>query len=215
MSEIQADSLLDRPNDNADDSAKRRQILDGARKVFLDRGFDAASMMDIAKAAGVSKGTLYVYFKDKDDLFDGMVRGECIMQMDGVFDFDLNDHDVEKVLLERGKVFVRALGNPKRLSSWRTVIAVAERMPEFGRKLYESGPARGLASLTAYLKAQVEAGVLDIDDCEIAAAQFIETCHATMLKPMLFNFGPPPTDERIAYVVGIAVRTFMRAYKVR
>ena len=215
MSEIQAASLLERPNDASDDSAKRRQILDGARKVFLDRGFDAASMMDIAKAAGVSKGTLYVYFKDKDDLFDGMVRGECIMQLDGVFDFDPNDHDVEAVLLKRGKAFVKALGNPQRLSSWRTVIAVAERMPEVGRKLYESGPARGLASLTAYLKAQVEAGILDIDDCEIAAAQFIETCHATMLKPMLFNFGPPPTDERIAYVVGIAVRTFMRAYKVR
>ncbi|MCW5688378.1 MAG: TetR/AcrR family transcriptional regulator [Pseudolabrys sp.] len=215
MSEIQADSLLERPSDNADDSAKRRQILDGARKVFLDRGFDAASMMDIAKAAGVSKGTLYVYFKDKDDLFDGMVRGECVMQLDGVFDFDPNDHDVEAVLLRRGKAFVKALGNPQRLSSWRTVIAVAERMPEVGRKLYESGPARGVASLAAYLKAQTDAGILAIDDHEIAAAQFIETCHATMLKPMLFNFGPPPTEERIAYVVGIAVRTFMAAYKVR
>ncbi|MGE4167235.1 MAG: TetR/AcrR family transcriptional regulator [Xanthobacteraceae bacterium] len=215
MSEIQADSLLERPNDTADDSAKRRQILDGARKVFLDRGFDAASMMDIAKAAGVSKGTLYVYFKDKDDLFDGMVRGECVMQLDGVFDFDPNDHDVEAVLLRRGKAFVKALGNPQRLSSWRTVIAVAERMPEVGRKLYESGPARGVAALAAYLKAQTDAGILAIDDHEIAAAQFIETCHATMLKPMLFNFGPPPTDERIAYVVGIAVRTFMAAYKVR
>jgi AcrR family transcriptional regulator len=215
MSEFQATSLLDRPSDNADDSAKRRQILDGARQVFLERGFDAASMMDIAKAAGVSKGTLYVYFKDKDDLFDGMVRGECIMQLDGVFDFDHDDHDVEAVLLRRGKAFVKALGNPQRLSSWRTVIAVAERMPEVGRKLYESGPARGVASLAAYLKAQTEAGFLAIDDHEIAAAQFIETCHATMLKPMLFNFGPPPTDERIAYVVGIAVRTFLRAYKVR
>ena len=215
MSEFQATSLLDRPSDNADDSAKRRQILDGARQVFLERGFAAASMMDIAKAAGVSKGTLYVYFKDKDDLFDGMVRGECIMQLDGVFDFDHDDHDVEAVLLRRGKAFVKARGNPQRLSSWRTVIAVAERMPEVGRKLYESGPARGVASLAAYLKAQTEAGVLAIDDHEIAAAQFIETCHATKLKPMLFNFGPPPTDERIAYVVGIAVRTFLRAYKVR
>ena len=110
----------------------------------------------------------------------------------------------DKVLLERGKNFVRALGDPHRLSSWRTVIAVAERMPEVGRKLYESGPARGLASLTAYLKAQVEAGILAIDDCEIAAAQFIETCHATMLKPMLFNFGPPPTEERIARLRAMA-----------
>ncbi len=218
MSDILTAGLADRPTDAVDgydDSAKRRQILEGARKVFLDRGFDAASMMDIAKAAGVSKGTLYVYFKDKDDLFDGMVHGECAMQLDGVFDFDHNDHDVETVLRERGKIFVKALANPKRLSSWRTVIAVAERMPEVGRKLYEAGPARGVASLSAYLKALTEAGVLKVDDYEIAAAQFIETCHATMLKPMLFNFGPPPTDERIDYVVRIAVRTFMAAYRAR
>lgn len=213
MSHAAADTVFERPTDGADDSAKRRQILDGARKVFLDRGFDGASMMDIAKAAGVSKGTLYVYFKDKDDLFDGMVRGECVMQLDGVFDFDHGDHDVEAVLLRHGKAFVKALGNPKRLSSWRTVIAVAERMPDVGRRLYESGPARGVASLAAYLKAQTEDGILKVDDYEVAASQFIETCHATMLKPMLFNFGPPPTDERIDHVVRIAVRTFMAAYR--
>lgn len=170
-------------------------------------------MMDIARAAGVSKGTLYVYFKDKDDLFDGMVRGECVMQLDGVFNFDHDDHDAEAVLLRHGSAFVKALRDPKRLSSWRTVIAVAERMPEVGRRLYESGPARGVSSLAAYLKAQTEAGVLKVDDYEVAASQFIETCHATMLKPMLFNFGPPPTDERIDHVVRIAVRTFMAAYR--
>ena len=103
----------DRQVDDIEDSAKRRQILDGARQVFLTQGFDAASMMDIAKAAGVSKGTLYVYFKDKDDLFDGMVRGECVMQIDGVFDFDHADRDVEAVLLRHGKAFVKAIGDPK------------------------------------------------------------------------------------------------------
>ena len=48
-----------------EDSAKRRQIVEGARNVFLAQGFDAASMNDIARAAGVSKGTLYVYFNNK------------------------------------------------------------------------------------------------------------------------------------------------------
>jgi hypothetical protein len=55
--------------------------------------------------------------------------------------------------------------------------------------------------------------VLAIEDCDVAAAQFIETCHATMFKPMLFNFAPPPTAERIAHVVGIAVRVFLAAYQ--
>jgi AcrR family transcriptional regulator len=203
------------PPDADDDNAKWRQIVDGARAVFLARGFDAASMGDIAKAAGVSKGTLYVYFKDKDELFAAIVKSECAMQAEGVFDFDHDDHDVESVLLRHGKAFVSTFANPSRMSSLRAVIAVAERMPEIGRKVYETGPAVGIAKVAAYLQAQVDAGVLAIDDCEVAAAQFIETCHATMFKPVLFNFGPPPTKERIDHVVGIAVRVFLAAYMAK
>lgn len=58
------------------DTSKRRQIIDGARKVFLDLGFDGASMGEIARAAGVSKGTLYVYFADKNRLFEAIVEQE-------------------------------------------------------------------------------------------------------------------------------------------
>lgn len=58
------------------DTSKRRQIIDGARKVFLDLGFDGASMGEIARAAGVSKGTLYVYFADKNRLFEAIVEEE-------------------------------------------------------------------------------------------------------------------------------------------
>jgi hypothetical protein len=63
--------------------------------------------------------------------------------------------------------------------------------------------------------AQVAAGVLAIDDCEVAAAQFIDSCQATVFKPMLFNFSSAPTRERIEYVVKIAVRTFLAAYRAR
>ena len=204
-----------RPVEADEDNAKRRQIMEGARAMFLARGFDAASMADIAKAAGVSKGTLYVYFKDKDELFTAIVHDECALQAEGVFDFDHADHDVETVLSRHGQAFVRNIGTPGRMESLRAVIAVAERMPELGRRIYETGPAVGIARLAAYLRAQVDAGVLAIEDCDVAAAQFIESCHATMFKPMLFNFAPPPPPERIAHVVGIAVRTFMAAYRTR
>lgn len=202
-------------SEDTEDNAKRRQIIEGARAVFLARGFDAASMMDIAKAAGVSKGTLYVYFKDKDELFTAIVREECSTQAEEVFNFDPADHDVEAVLLRHGKAFVKKFADPCRMSSLRTVIAIAERMPDLGRKFYEAGPATGVTRLAGYLRTQVDAGVLAIDDVEVAAAQFIETCHATMFKPVLFNFAPPPTQERIDHCVGIAVRTFLAAYRVK
>jgi AcrR family transcriptional regulator len=195
------------------DSAKRRQIVAGAMQVFLTHGFDAASMGEIAKAAGVSKGTLYVYFKDKEALFDAIVGEVCVFQAENVFAFDPEDHDVATVLTRLGMNYVRLLCQPDRWSPVRAIIAIADRMPEMGRRFYEAGPAKGTALLSAYLKAQADAGALsDLDDAEVAAAQFMEACHATLYKPVIFNFGPAPSEERIAHVVGLAVRMFMAAY---
>ena len=77
-----------------DDSDKRRQILDGALEGFLAKGYDAASMSEIARASGVSKGTLYVYFKNKEELFDDIVSGVCKVQGEHDFQLDPDDHDV-------------------------------------------------------------------------------------------------------------------------
>jgi AcrR family transcriptional regulator len=204
--------VLDRPDVEAEDSAKRRQIIEGACAVFLAQGFDAASMGEIARAARVSKGTLYVYFKDKDELFKAIAAKECVFQAEAVFSFDEAHPDVEAVLMRVFTAFVRMLCEPRRHSSLRTVIAIADRMPEVGQMFYEAGPAVGLSRTRAYLEAEVAAGRLVIPDCEIAAAQLIESSHATLFKPMLFNFAPPPSPERIEYVVGIAVKAFLAAY---
>jgi AcrR family transcriptional regulator len=201
------------PPQTAEDNAKRRQIIDGARKTFLDQGFDAASMNDIARTAGVSKGTLYVYFQNKEQLFQAICSEECESQAESLFNFDANDRDVEATLTRIGIDFVSLICRPEKASSARTVIAIAERMPEIGRAYYETGPARGIALLADYLKKKVKQGILDIDDCEVVAAQLIEALLAPLFKPILFNFGKPPTQQRIRYVVGIAVRAFLAAYK--
>jgi len=195
------------------DNAKRRQIIDGARAVFLAQGFDAASMGEIARKAGVSKGTLYVYFDSKEALFEAITEEQCRQQAELVFDLAADDHDVETVLKRLGLAFVGFLCRPEAIPRLRTVISIAERMPEVGSKFYETGPAVGIARVAAYLQNQVNAGVLAIDDCEVAAAQFLDSCQSTLFKPMLFNFGAPPSDERMAHVVGIAVRTFLAAYR--
>jgi AcrR family transcriptional regulator len=197
-----------------DDSAKRRQILDGATAVFLEKGFDAASMGEIARAAGVSKGTLYVYFDDKQALFDAIVQEACHIHAERVFEFDHADRDVAAVLTKLGVAFATVMCRPEQMSAIRTVIAVADRMPELGRKFYETGPARGGEKLAAYLDAQVAAGVLAVDDTVIAAEQFMGAVMATSFRRTLFNCGAP-TSEEIAYAVGVAVRTFMAAYEPR
>ena len=204
--------VVDRPAVEAEDSAKRRQIVDGAREIFFARGFDAASMGDIAKAAGVSKGTLYVYFKNKEELFSAIVEAECCTHAESVFRLDDND-DVEATLTHVGVEFVNFLCRPEKASSIRIVSAIAERMPEIGKSFYETGPGFGIARVKAYLEAQVRAGVLEVPDCEVAAAQFLDACQSTMFKPVMFNFAPAPTPERVRHVVGIAVSTFLAAYR--
>ena len=91
------------------DRAKRRQIMDGAREVFLAQGFDAASMGEIARKAGFSKGTLYVYFDSKEQLFEAIAHEACGAQAEGVFSLDPADHDVEAVLTRLGRSFVKFL----------------------------------------------------------------------------------------------------------
>jgi len=197
------------------DRAKRRQIMDGARAVFLAQGFDAASMNEIARRAGVSKGTLYVYFDSKEALFEAIVEEECRSTAEQLFALDSSEHDVEAVLTRLGRAYVRFLCQPECASAFRTVISTSERMPVIGKRFYEAGPATGVARLRRYLEDQVAAGYLAIEDAEVAATQFLDSCQSTMFKPLLLNFAGAPSDERIAHVVDTAVRTFTAAYRKR
>ena len=69
------------------------------------------------------------------------------------------------------------------------------------------------SEIRRYLEDQVAAGYLAIEDTEVAAAQFLDSCQSTGF--LLLNFGGSPTDERINHVVGIAVRPFLSAYRRR
>ena len=193
--------------------SKRRQIVEGARQVFMAQGFDAASMGEIARAAGVSKGTLYVYFKSKEQLFEAIVGQECMAHAEQIFDFDAGDHDVEGVLTRSespmssscaGRAELRRCGPSSRSRSACPRSAAASTRPD---------RRSGSRDCRRYLRAQVAAGVLKVEDCEVAAAQFMDSCLATVFKPVLFNFSAAPANERIEYVVKIAVRVFLAAYR--
>src|SRR5215468_4716735 len=93
------------------EAPKRRQIIDGACRVFLDRGFDAASMGEIARQARVSKGTLYVYFKSKEELFEAIVGEQCNAQAEQIFSLD-GEAAIESELQRLGEGLTRFLCQP-------------------------------------------------------------------------------------------------------
>ena len=193
------------------DSSKRRQIIDGARKVFMDLGFDGASMGEIARAAGVSKGTLYVYFADKSRLFEAIVEQETLEQGKLVFNFDPK-RDVTTTLMAFGQAYIQLLCRPGGGSAIRTVMAIAERMPDVGRTFYNNVIAVTIGRLTAYLEVRAGLGDLVIDDIPLAATQFTQMCQATLFQPFIFQAAPAPSPRRIKEVVESATRMFLSAY---
>ena len=197
-----------------EDGSKRRQILDGARKVFMDLGFDGASMNEIARAAGVSKGTLYVYFADKSRLFEAIVEDEVLEKGKIAYNLDPG-RDVETTLREFGRAYIGSMCRPGGGSSIRTVMAIAERMPDVGRRFYENALAKSIDRLADYLQAHVQPNDLTIDDCQLAAAQFMQMCQATLFLPFVFQAEPAPSAERIARVVDSATRLFLQTYRAK
>jgi AcrR family transcriptional regulator len=181
------------------ESSKRRQILDGACKVFLDLGFDGASMGDIARTAGVSKGTLYVYFADKCRLFEAIVEEAVYERRQFAFYFD-PACDIKATLRKFGEAYIGMLCRPGGRSPARMVFAIAERMPEVGRRYYELVLQKTINPLAEYLDARVKQRELAIDDCQLAAAQFMLLCQATLFLPFIFEVTPAPSQDRIARV---------------
>ena len=198
------------------DPVKREQILEGAKRVFTRLGFDAASINDITREANVSKGTIYVYFANKEDLFEALIERErqsIFSDKDMAF---TGDGSVGEKLKRYGMVLVRRTCSKHVIMAQRTVIAISTRMPEMARRFYEEGPRKGKEKMIAYLNAEIEAGNLVIDDVEHAAYQFSELCLAGIFRPRIFGYMPePPTDEEIERSVSSAVGMFLSYYGSR
>jgi AcrR family transcriptional regulator len=194
------------------DPRKREKIIEGARRVFFAKGFDATSMDDISAESGVSKATLYVYFENKERLFSEVIGDERRKMALMMFSVDHDNHDVPAVLGKLGREVVRVTTTPYVVMSFRAVLGIGERIPELGAAYYDEGPREVINRLALYLERHGQLGLLDIEDCDLAAAQFLDMAQTTMSRPMLFSAAPAPTEERIDHVVDSAVRVFMAAY---
>ncbi|WP_172327053.1 TetR/AcrR family transcriptional regulator [Mangrovicoccus sp. HB161399] len=195
------------------DPAKRAQILDGARTVFAQLGFDAASMNDITREAGVSKSTIYVYFSSKEELFEALISearerifAEILAELD-------RPGPIAEVLHAYGQHLAQVLCSEPVIAAHRTVIGVTERKPDLGRRFYDAGGRRGMEALRGYLRTQIAAGELEIPDPELAAYQFVELCLAGLFRRrVMAHLDREPTEAELSRTVGSAVTMFLACY---
>ncbi|RCW22059.1 TetR family transcriptional regulator [Ciceribacter lividus] len=196
-----------------EDPVKREQILDGARSVFMRMGFDAASMNDVTREAGVSKGTIYVYFDSKEELFGALIEREKGRFTEFLRDILADSDDVRDGLRRFGIAFARHIIKSDMIPAMRILLGVVDRMPGLCKRFFASAPANARTVLRAYIEQQVEAGALKVDDTDLAARQYIELATGQFFRQRLFGeMTVPPEETEIEYVVDSGLKVFMAAY---
>lgn len=192
--------------------SKPAQILEAAGKLFLEHGYGAVSMDNVAKTANVSKATLYAHFRSKDELFAAMVACECRDQM-GAFSCDeVSRMEVGDALRLIGRRFMQLLLSGKALAAYRVVVAEAHRFPELARAFYESGPARSHEFVAAYLRDADRRGRLRIPDADLAAEQFFGLLKAHIHTRFILCIEDKLPDAELNRFVEAAVDLFTKGY---
>lgn len=158
--------------------ARPAEILTAALDVFAERGFAAAKLDEVAARAGVSKGTLYLYFPSKDELFRNMVRGLLVPNL-AMAERAMAESKGTATELLRNLIltFGRVLVTTKLGAIPKLVIAESANFPDLARFYYEEVISRGMRFVGGLIKRGVESGEFR----SIAPEQFLPTLFGPFL----------------------------------
>jgi TetR/AcrR family transcriptional repressor of mexJK operon len=190
-------------------------ILDTARQMFLERGYDATSLDDVAAASGVSKTTVYNNFEDKEALFSAVVLSvtERAEQIISALSTTLSgDEPVAERLIAVGRGLAYGVLNPAVVQLRRLAISEALRFPGIVTEYWDRAPARTLALLTESFRRMVAQGELDTDDPAAAAAHFAYAVLGPHQDQALLQPNRPLTRAYLDEHVEKTVAAFLRAY---
>jgi AcrR family transcriptional regulator len=193
---------------------RRDAIIAIAREAFAADGYAGTSMSSIAARLGGSKGTLYSYFKSKEELFIAVVQRKCqkILGMLNAAEIE-SGGDLRATLTNFGEHFLELILSDESIATFRLATAECARFPEIGRAIYNSGVRQNFRRMAEFLSHAREQGQLRSDaDMEVAAEQFLDLCTAGIHRRRLWNITSAATPGEIRTNVANAVSTFMRAF---
>ncbi len=194
--------------------SKRQHILDGARSVFAEQGYERATVDLIAAKAGVSKATVYNHFDDKQALFVAAVVEMCDgLRGDVEGCVGVPAGNVEEALQALGERLMSVSLSPASVNLYRQAIAEAQRLPEIGRMVFERGTLATQEAVADQLRRWDEAGALRIDDPRSAAIAFLALCQGDLIIRMRLGVLQSPAEAHIREAVRRAVSIFVRAHR--
>lgn len=139
--------------------ARPGELATAALELFVERGFSATRLDDVAKRAGVSKGTLYLYFDSKDDLFKAVIR-EGIVSRIAEAEERLRNYQGSTAALLRDLVheWWEQIGSTKLGGITKLMMAEAGNFPELAKFYHDEVVVRGTALFAAAIQRGISAG---------------------------------------------------------
>jgi TetR/AcrR family transcriptional repressor of mexJK operon len=190
--------------------------MTAARTLFLAKGYDGASMDDVAALAAVSKQTVYKHFADKKRLFTAIITGDidAAESLTAQIVAALGDsEDLEHDLRQFARQHVIDVTQPHLIQLRRIVIAEAERFPELARTWYASGPERAHATLADQFRALARRGLLRVDDPLLAAQHLNWLILSIPLNRAMFHGNDIEfTSSELERYADEGARVFLAAY---
>jgi TetR/AcrR family transcriptional repressor of mexJK operon len=195
------------------DLGKRAAILEAAKRLFVEQGYDGVSMDEIAAGAGVSKLTVYSHFGDKEALFMAAIAAKCEEQLPARLYEERPGLPLREQLLAIGRSFFGLIMCEEAIAIHRVVTA-QRTSPKLGRLFWDAGPCRTQAAMEQLLREAIATGALDIPDVHAACAQLHSMLKGEPHIKRLCGFPSPTPDEAEAHLQ-VTVDMFLRAYARR
>lgn len=153
-------------------AARREAILDAALDEFSARGFAATRLDDVAKRAGVAKGTIYLYFADKESLFQEIIRSNLTPVVGTFENVFVTDLPLRLILDRAVEIFVTEIYTTRRGRVIRLIISEGPRFPKLAEFYYREVLSRLLKAVRSLLRRALERGEL-ADDTFIRFPQLL------------------------------------------
>jgi AcrR family transcriptional regulator len=189
---------------------RRAAFLEAAQEVFLEQGFEAASMSEIVRRAGGSLTTLYAQFGDKEGIFLAMLETR-MKEVTAALDVELQAHTpVEEGLRRIGEQFAGKLVQPNSLELYRLIVGLAKKFPDLAQTFMKLGPNKVREGLAAYLQDRADAGEIpQSDDFEQLGSLFLDMVRSPLQSRALLSQTVRPCAEDVRVSVERAVSIFL------
>lgn len=187
--------------------------MQAAAEQFLAHGYDATKLDEIVRNAHVSKTAIYKFYGGKRELFIALAEHlteDFLKHTKNGKSYRISNMvELEKILHNIGRDYLNCVLHPDNLAKFRMSLAMATRVEEVSKKFFYSGHVRLCKFISGYLTAAMQAGLIEFQDAEQAASQYLGLLRSDTHLKSIFDADYIVSEIEIANSIETAVQIFL------